>query len=137
MVPPFRNSNSGGVYLRILETLSQIVPLLCSPERERSWRCNLVASYVNHVWLLWAPFQNPNYGGVSLRILETVSQIAPHWCSQERERSWRCNLAASYVNHVWLLWPPPSEFEFWRGPRQDLRNTFTNHPYLMLPRYLS
>ena len=97
---PLRNLNSGGVHVRILETLSQIDLLSCSPERSRSRRCNLAASYVIHVARYGFPLRNLNSGGVHVRILETLSQIDLLSCSPERSRSRRCNLAASYVTHV-------------------------------------
>ena len=95
-----QTSNSGRIHVRILETLSQIAPLSCSPERARNWRSNSAVSYLNHMCSLWLVCQTSNSGGIHVRILETLSQIAPLSWSPERARSWRNNFATSYVNHV-------------------------------------
>ena len=99
-----QTSNSGRIHVRILGTLSQIAPLSCSPERARNWRSNSAVPHANRVCSLWFVCQTSNSGGIHVRILETLSQIAPLSWSPERARNWRSNFATSYVNHVCSLW---------------------------------
>ena len=68
------------------------------------------------------------------RILETVSQYRSVSRSPERARSWRCNLAASYVNHVCELWVLCSRMRVLSLRREDPRDCATISLCLSLPR---
>ena len=97
---------------RILETVPQSIFLSRSPEKARSWRCNLAASYVNHAVSYGLSAPECEFCLSDARILETVSQHRSVSRSPERARNWRCNLAASYVNHVGTYGFSAPECEF-------------------------